>query len=144
MRARLLVETLLVEMLCIQSLLAILVNQGWSACVNLPASSKATSQFNSNPLVLLVPDVDTAAIEAKTGNVAGTDASLAVDGILVAQGTRPLFRAQAAFRKRRPASGTQYPASRYIQQAVGGFRDEQFQASFAEVAGDLLNRIRLV
>jgi hypothetical protein len=138
MRARLLVETLLLEMLCVQVVLAISVDQGWSAGVNLVASIKATSYFSSNGQLLLVADDDTSGIQVGTEDVAGTG-SPGADIILVAQGNRTLLRttllraviaaslAQAAL-----ASGkADQQAAQKIQQAVTVFPRGQFQDSSA-------------
>jgi hypothetical protein len=138
MRARLLVETLLLEMLCVQLVLAISVDQGWSAGVNLVASIKATSYFSSNGQLLLVADDDTSGIQVGTEDVAGTG-SPGADTILVAQGNRTLLRttllraviaaslAQAAL-----ASGkADQQAAQKIQQAVTVFPRGQFQDSSA-------------
>ena len=138
MRARLLVETLLLEMLCVQLVLAISVDQGWSAGVNLVASIKATSYFSSNGQLLLVADDDTSGIQVGTEDVAGTG-SPGADIILVAQGNRTLLRttllraviaaslAQAAL-----ASGkADQQAAQKIQQAVTVFPRGQFQGSSA-------------
>src|ERR1700730_16543500 len=54
MRARLLVETLLVQML-----LAISIGDVWAACVNPPMSAQSISQFRSNPHAFVAPDSDT-------------------------------------------------------------------------------------
>jgi len=139
MRARLLVETLLLEMLCVQLVLAISVDQGWSAGVNLVAPSiKATSYFSSNGQLLLVADDDTSGIQVGTEDVAGTG-SPGADIILVAQGNRTLLRttllrtviaaslAQAAL-----VSGkADQQAAQKIQQAVTVFPRGQFQDSSA-------------
>ena len=120
--------------------LAISVAQGWAACLKPPASDQAISQFRANPQGLVAPNSDTRTIEATTRDLAGTDASLAADLIRVAEGTNPRFRtaiaaglAQAAI----ACSTIDQQAAQLIQQAVAGFQDGQFQASFAAVAGDL-------
>jgi hypothetical protein len=121
-------------------LLAISVTQGWAGCLKPPASDQAISQFRANPQGLVAPDSDTRTIEVTTRDLAGTDASLAADLILVAEGTNPRFRtaiaaglAQAAI----ACATVDQGAAQIIQQAVAGFQDGQFQASFAAVAGDL-------
>src|SRR5712671_3622351 len=121
-------------------LLAISVTQGWAACLKPPASDQAISQFRAKPQGLVAPDSDTRTIEATTRDLAGTDASLAADLIRVAEGTNPRFRtaiaaglAQAAI----ACSTIDQQAAQLIQQAVAGFQDGQFQASFTAVAGDL-------
>jgi hypothetical protein len=120
--------------------LAISVAQGWAACLKPPASGQAISQFRANPQGLVAPNSDTRTIEATTRDLAGTDASLAADLIRVAEGTNPRFRtaiaaglAQAAI----ACSTIDQQAAQLIQQAVAGFQDGQFQASFTAVAGDL-------
>src|SRR4030081_1231158 len=120
--------------------LALSVAQGWAACINPSASDEAISQFRANPQGLVSPNSDTRIIEATTRELAGTDASLAADLIRVAEGTNPRFRtaiaaglAQAAI----ACSTIDQQAAQLIQQAVAGFQDGQFQASFAAVAGDL-------
>ena len=121
-------------------LLAISVTQGWAGCLKPPASDQAISQFRANPQGLVAPNSDTRTIEATTRDLAGTDASLAADLIRVAEGTNPRFRtaiaaglAQAAI----ACSTIDQQAAQLIQQAVAGFQDGQFQASFTAVAGDL-------
>jgi hypothetical protein len=122
------------------ALLAISVTQGWAGCMKPPASDQAISQFRANPQGLVAPDSDTRTIEAMTRDLAGTDASLATDLIRVAQGTIRRFQtaiaaglAQAAI----ACATVDQQAAQLIQQAVAGFQDGQFQASFAAVAGDL-------
>ena len=122
------------------ALLAVSVTQGWAGCLKPPASDQAISQFRANPQGLVAPNSDTRNIEAKTRDLAGTDASLAADLIRVAEGTSPRFQtaiaaglAQAAI----ACATVDQQAAQFIQQAVAGFQDGQFQASFAAVAGDL-------
>jgi hypothetical protein len=111
-----------------------------AACMNPPLASDVTEKFKSNPTALVSPDADTRTIEAMTRDLAGTDASLAADLVTVAKGTTPRFRtaiaaglAQAAI----ACSNIDQNAAGLIQEAVAGFEDGQFQASFAAVAGDL-------
>src|SRR6266852_321275 len=122
------------------ALLAVSVTQGWAGCLKPPASDQAISQFRANPQGLVAPNSDTRTIEATTRDLAGTDASLAADIIRVAEGTSSRFRtaiaaglAQAAI----ACATVDQQAAQLIQQAVAGFQDGQFQASFAAVAGDL-------
>jgi hypothetical protein len=122
------------------ALLAVSVTQGWAGCLKPPASDQAISQFRANPQGLVAPNSDTRTIEATTRDLAGTDASLAADLIRVAEGTSPRFQtaiaaglAQAAI----ACATVDQQAAQFIQQAVAGFQDGQFQASFAAVAGDL-------
>src|SRR6195256_70328 len=122
------------------ALLAVSVTQGWAGCLKPPASDQAISQFRANPQGLVAPNSDTRTIEATTRDLAGTDASLAADIIRVAEGTSPRFQtaiaaglAQAAI----ACATVDQQAAQLIQQAVAGFQDGQFQASFTAVAGDL-------
>ena len=122
------------------ALLAVSVTQGWAGCLKPPASDQAISQFRASPQGLVAPNSDTRTIEATTRDLAGTDASLAADIIRVAEGTSPRFQtaiaaglAQAAI----ACATVDQQAAQLIQQAVAGFQDGQFQASFAAVAGDL-------
>src|SRR6266702_1557619 len=122
------------------ALLAVSITQGWAGCLKPPASDQAISQFRANPQGLVAPNSDTRTIEVTTRDLAGTDASLAADIIRVAEGTGPRFRtaiaaglAQAAI----ACATVDQQAAQLIQQAVAGFQDGQFQASFAAVAGDL-------
>jgi hypothetical protein len=126
--------------LSIAALLAISIGPGRAGCMNPPASDQALSQFRANPQSLVAPDLDTRTIEATVRELAGTDASLAADIVRVAEGTTPRFQtaiaaglAQAAL----ACSSVDQQAGQLIQQAVAGFQDGQFQASFAAVAGDL-------
>src|SRR5882757_1717151 len=122
------------------TVLAISAAPGWAACIKPPVSDQAISQFRANPQGLVAANSDTRTIEATTRDLAGTDASLAADLIRVAEGTNPRFRtaiaaglAQAAI----ACSTIDQQAAQLIQQAVAGFQDGQFQASFTAVAGDL-------
>src|SRR5882762_6136472 len=118
--------------------LAISVPQSWAGCLKPPASDQAISQFRANPQGLVAPNSDTLTIEATTRDLAGTDASLAADLIRVAEGTNPRFRTAIAAGLAAIACSTiDQQAAQLIQQAVAGFQDGQFQASFAAVAGDL-------
>jgi hypothetical protein len=122
------------------ALLAVSVTQGWAGCLKPPASDQAISQFRANPQGLVAANSDTRTIEATTRDLAGTDASLAADIIRVAEGTNQRFQtaiaaglAQAAI----ACATVDQQAAQLIQQAVAGFQDGQFQASFAAVAGAL-------
>ena len=128
------------QALCAAALLTVSVNQGWAGCLKPPASDQAISQFRAKPQGLVAPNSDTRTIEATTRDLAGTDASLAADIIRVAEGTSQRFQtaiaaglAQAAI----ACATIDQQAAQVIQQAVAGFQDGQFQASFAAVAGDL-------
>jgi hypothetical protein len=129
--------SLVVKILCIQILCA---GQVWAGCLKPPASAEAISRFKSDPRGLVAPDSDTRTIESLVRDLAGTDASLAVNLVHVAEGTLPRYQnaiaaglAQAAI----ACASVDQQAALLIQQAVAGFQDGQFQASFAAVAGDL-------
>src|ERR1700730_14584408 len=131
---------LIAQALCVQALLAVSVGQGWAACISPPLSAQAISQFKSDPQALIAPNSDTRTIEATTRDLAATDASLAADLVRLAEGTIPRFQtaiaaglAQAAI----ACGSVDQQAALLIQQAVAGFQDGEFQASFAAVAGDL-------
>jgi hypothetical protein len=120
--------------------LVMATNPGWAGCLKPPASDETISKFRSNPQALVAPDADTRTVEAMTRDLAGTDASLAADLIQIAQATSPRFQtaiaaglAQAAI----ACATVDQQAAQTIQEAVAGFQDGQFQASFAAVAGDL-------
>jgi hypothetical protein len=131
---------LLVQALCAQILIAVSAGPVWASCLNPPASTQSISQFKSDPAALVTPSSDTRTIEALTRDLAGTDASLAAELVRVAEGSAPRFQtaiaaglAQAAI----ACASVDQQAALLIQQAVAGFSDGQFQASFAAVAGDL-------
>jgi hypothetical protein len=130
----------LVEALFAQILLAISVSQVWAGCLSPPVSAQSIVQFKSDNQALVAPNSDTRTIEAVTRDLAGTDASLAVELVRLAEGTTPRFQtaiaaglAQAAI----ACSTVDQQAAQFIQQAVASFQDAQFQAAFAAVAGDL-------
>jgi hypothetical protein len=135
------VTRLIVKALCAQLLLGFFTTQGWSTpCVVPPVSAQAIAQFKSNPRSLIAPDADTRTIEATVRDLAGTDATLAVDFVQLARETTPRFRtaiaaglAQAAI----ACSNVDQHAGLVIQQAVASFDDGEFQNAFAAVAGDL-------
>jgi hypothetical protein len=129
----------ILKILSIQILLTVSA-QARAACVNPPVSASAISQFRANPQDFVAPNSDTQAIEAFVRDLVGSDASLAADFVRVAEGTIPRFQtaiaaglAQAAI----ACANTDQQASLLIQQAVAGFQNGQFQASFAAIAGDL-------
>jgi hypothetical protein len=131
---------LLVQALCAQILIAVSAGPVWASCVNPPATTESIGQFKSDPAALVAPNSDTRTIEALTRDLAATDASLAADLVHVAEGAAPRFQtaiaaglAQAAI----ACATVDQQAALLIQQAVAGFSDGQFQASFAAVAGDL-------
>jgi hypothetical protein len=117
------------------------VSQAWAAgCVQPSASVQVIGGFKANPQGLITPNSDTRTVEATVRELAGTDASLAADLVRLAQGASPRFQtaiaaglAQAAI----ACTNVDQQAALTIQQAVAGFQDGQFQASFAAVAGDL-------
>src|SRR5450631_2845299 len=128
------------NVLYIAAWLAISASQGWAGCLKPPASDLAISQFRAHPEGLVAPRSDIRTAEAMTRDLAGTDASLAADLIRVAKGTSPRFRAAIAAGLAQAAiacATVDQQAGQVIQQAVAGFQDGQFQASFAAVAGDL-------
>jgi hypothetical protein len=126
--------------LSVSAFLAISANLGWAGCINPPLNDKAISEFQANPKAIVFPDADTRTIEAMTRDLAGTDASLAAGLVRVAASAAPRFRtaiaaglAQAAM----ACASIDQKAAELIQEAVAGYDDGQFQASFAAVAGDL-------
>jgi len=135
MRTRLLVQTL-----CVQILIAVPVSPVWAACLNPAASSEAIAQFKADPQALVAPNSDARAVEGVARDLAGTDASLAAELVRVATASIPRYQtaiaaglAQAAI----ACATVDQQAALSIQQAVAGFQDGEFQASFAAVAGDL-------
>jgi hypothetical protein len=131
---------LIAQALCAPMLLAVSAGQAWAGCLTPPLSAQSTSQFKSNPQSLVAPDSDTRTIEAATRDLAGTDASLAADLVRLAEGSTPRFQAAIAAGLAQAAiacGNVDQQAALLIQQAVAGFQDGQFQASFAAVAGDL-------
>jgi hypothetical protein len=122
------------------TVLAFSAAPGWAACIKPPVSDQAISQFRANPQGLVAANSDTRTIEATTRDLAGTDASLAADLIRVAEGTNARFKTSIAAGLAQAAiacATVDQGAAQTIQQAVAGFQDGQFQASFAAVAGDL-------
>jgi hypothetical protein len=127
--------------LCVQMVLAFGGSQGWAAsCITPPASPQAIADFKSNPKAVVAPNSDTRTIEAFVRDIVGTDAALAQDMIHLAQGTTPRFQTAIAAGLAQAAvacSTVDQQAALLIQQAVADFQDEQFQSTFAAVAGDL-------
>jgi hypothetical protein len=123
------------------ALLAIGLGQACAApCIAPPVAPEAIVQFKANPNALIAPNSDTRTIEASVRDLAGTDPSLAADLVRLAEGAIPRFQtaiaaglAQAAI----ACTNVDQQAGLLIQQAVAGFQDGQFQASFEAVAGDL-------
>jgi hypothetical protein len=131
---------LILEALCVQILLAISVGQVSAACLNPPASPLSITLFKTDPQAIVAPNADTRTVEATVLELAGTDAALAADLVGVAEKALPRFKtaiaaglAQAAI----ACANVDQQAALLIQQAVAGFQDGDFQASFAAVAGDL-------
>jgi hypothetical protein len=111
-------------------------------CVAPPVSPESIAEFKANPQALVAPNSDTRAIEARVRELAGTSASLASDLVNLAQaeGTTARFRTAIAAGLAQAAvacSTVDQGAALQIQQAVAGFENSQFQASFAAVAGDM-------
>jgi hypothetical protein len=129
------------RVLCVQVMLAFCASQAWAAsCITPPMSPQAIAEFKSNPAAIVAPNSDTRTIEAFVRDLVGTDAAFAQDVVHLAKGTTPRFQtaiaaglAQAAI----ACSNVDQQAALLIQQAVAGYQDGQFQASFAAVAGDL-------
>jgi hypothetical protein len=130
-----------VRVLSAPAVLVVCASQAWaSPCVAPPVSPEAIAQFKANPQAIVAPNSDTRTIEASVRDLAGTDASLAPDLVHLAEGAIPRFQtaiaaglAQAAI----ACTNVDQHAGLLIQQAVAGFQDGQFQASFEAVAGDL-------
>lgn len=124
-----------------QIVLASFASIAWAApCVAPPASTESIAEFKSNPEALVAPNSDTRLIEARVRELAGTSASLAPDLVNLAQGTTARYRTAIAAGLAQAAvacSTVDQQAALQIQQAVAGFENSQFQASFAAVAGDL-------
>jgi len=129
------------RILSAQIVLASCTGMAWAApCVVPPVSPESIVEFRSNPSALVGPNADTRSIEARVRELAGTSASLATDLVNVAQGTTPRFRTAIAAGLAQAAvacNNVDQQAALQIQQAVAGFENGQFQASFAAVAGDL-------
>ena len=109
-------------------------------CVVPPLSEQAISQFKANPSAIIAPNTDTRTLEARVRELAGTSAALAADLVRIAHGTTPRFQTAIAAGLAQAAvacNNVDQHAALLIQQAVAGFDDGQFQASFAAVAGDL-------
>jgi hypothetical protein len=130
----------MIRALSAAALIAVSVAQVQAGCLNPPASDQAIRQFKSNPQALVAPDADARVIEATTRDLVGTDASLAVQFVELAKTAVPRFQTAIAAGLAQAAvacTTVDQQAALLIQQAVAGFQDEPFQASFAAVAGDL-------
>jgi hypothetical protein len=109
-------------------------------CVVPPATAQAIADFKANPQALVAPTADTRTIEATVTDLVGTDPNLAADMIHLAQDTTARFRTAIAAGLAQAAvacTSLDQQAALAIQQAVAGFENGDFQASFAAVAGDL-------
>jgi hypothetical protein len=113
----------------------------WAApCVAPPLSDEAIARFKSNPATIIAAASDTRTIEAHVRDLAGTSADLAADLVHLAQGATPRFQTAIAAGLAQAAvacNNIDQQAALLIQQAVAGYENGQFQASFAAVAGDL-------
>lgn len=130
----------LAKAIALQIVLLTATHAATASCINPPIADKAISDFRLSPQALVTPSADTRTIEQMTRDLAASDASLAADLIAVAKVANARSRtaiaaglAQAAI----ACSTVDQQAAQAIQQAVAGFDDGQFQASFAAVAGDL-------
>jgi hypothetical protein len=131
---------LLIASLSIGTLLSISPQQVFAACLTSPVSASVIERFQANPQSLVDPNSDARAAEGMTRDLAGTDASLAVDLVSVAKRATPRFRTAIAAGLAQAATACEsldQKAALLIQQAVANFEDGEFQASFAAVAGDL-------
>jgi hypothetical protein len=127
-------------MLWLVAVIALSSNMAFSECLNPPASPETISQFKSNPQSLITTSNNTAAVEAATRDLAGTEPKLAPDLVQVAESAQPRFQAAIAAGLAQAALAclnVDQQGALLIQQAVAGFPDGQFQALFAAVAGDL-------
>jgi hypothetical protein len=109
-------------------------------CIAPPLAPEAIAKFKSNPEALISPDTDTRSVEGMVRDLAGTDASLAVDLVRLARGAAPRFKTAiaAGLAQAAVSCGTiNQEAALLIQQAVASLPDGDFQAAFAAVAGDL-------
>lgn len=130
----------LAKAIALQIVLLTATHAANASCITPPIASKAISDFKRSPQDLVAPSADTRTIEQVARDLAASDASLATDLIAVAKIANARSRtaiaaglAQAAI----ACSTVDQQAAQTIQQAVAGFDDGQFQASFAAVAGDL-------
>jgi hypothetical protein len=116
-------------------------SMAWAApCVAPPLTPEAIAEFKSNPDALVAPNTDTRLIESRARDLAGTSANLASDLVNLAQGTTARYRTAIAAGLAQAAvacSTIDQQAALQIQQAVAGYENSQFQASFAAVAGDM-------
>jgi hypothetical protein len=109
-------------------------------CIAPPLGPEAIAKFKANPDALIAPDTDTRTVEGMVRDLAGTDASLAIDLVRLARGAPPRFKTAIAAGLAQAAvscGSVNQEAALLIQQAVASLPDGDFQASFAAVAGDL-------
>jgi hypothetical protein len=129
------------NILAVQIVATFCAGLAWAApCVVPPLTDAAIAQFKSNPGALVAPGSDTRTIEARVRELAGTSPALAADLVRVAQGAPRRFQTAIAAGLAQAAvacNNIDQQAGLQIQQAVASYRDGQFQASFAAVAGDL-------
>jgi hypothetical protein len=146
MRNNWLLEALMRSGLIAQALCAFLVFalgnvQGMAKpCVAPPATAEAISQFKAHPQASIAPNTDPRTVENLVRDLAGTDASLAVEFVNLAQKLPPRLQTAIAAGLAQAAvacTTVDQEAGLLIQQAVASYPEGQFQASFAAVAGDL-------
>jgi hypothetical protein len=129
------------KLLGAQVLFVFFASQAWAApCVIPPATPQAIAQFKANPKGIIAPDTDTRTVEASVRELAGTDATLAKDLVQLAKDATPRYKTAIAAGLAQAAVACMtidQQAGLAIQQAVAEFDDNEFQASFAAVAGDL-------
>jgi hypothetical protein len=136
MRTGFVVSILFSQLLVVSSLSQALAGP----CVAPPLTDQAIADFKSNPKAVIAPDADARTVEALVRDLAGTDATLAVNLVSLASGATPRFRTAIAAGLAQAAvacTNIDQHASLLIQQAVAGFEDGEFQNAFAAVAGDL-------
>lgn len=130
----------LAKAIALQIVLLTATHAATASCITPPIASKAISDFKRSPQDLVAPSADTRTIEQVARDLAASDASLATDLIAVARIANARSRTSIAAGLAQAAiacSTVDQQAAQTIQQAVAGFDDGQFQASFAAVAGDL-------
>jgi hypothetical protein len=109
-------------------------------CVAPPATPEAIAQFKANPQASLTSNSDARTVESLVRELAGTDASLAIEFIRLAREMPPRIQTAIAAGLAQAAvacTTVDQGSGLMIQEAVASFPDGQFQASFAAVAGDL-------
>jgi hypothetical protein len=109
-------------------------------CVAPPARPEAIAQFKANPQASVTPNSDTRTIESLVRELAGTDASLAIEFVRLARAMPPRIQTAIAAGLAQAAvacTTVDQGSGLVIQQAVASFPEGQFQEAFAAVAGDL-------